>query len=162
MTKALEITFTTFQKLNLEELCRVIQDMLPIKKWSKLGYQTSKGSFECPSYKSSTRSGCNTRTIFGYHYAGGVSIGKCGINNMTLHQKYEFITSMTTFVVVYDTHHYMTPQSRRIHCFYHNIYDNNNMVDDMVRFPPKNKIIKIFRFNDKCVYINLFELDRQT
>lgn len=38
MTKALEITFTTFQKLNLEELCRVIQDMLPIKKWSKLGY----------------------------------------------------------------------------------------------------------------------------
>jgi hypothetical protein len=38
MTKALEITFTTFKKLNLKELCRVIQDMLPIKKWGKLGY----------------------------------------------------------------------------------------------------------------------------
>ncbi len=32
MTKALEITFTTFQKLNLEELCRVIQDMLTNQK----------------------------------------------------------------------------------------------------------------------------------
>jgi hypothetical protein len=79
---------------------------------------------------------------------------------MTLHQKYEFITSMTTFVVVYDTHHYMTPYSIRIYCFYHNIYDNNNMVDDMARLPPKNKIIKIFRFNDKCACINLIELDR--
>jgi hypothetical protein len=38
--------------------------------------------------------------------------------------------------------------------------NNNNMVDDMARLPPKNKIIKIFRFNDKCAYINLFELDR--